>query len=148
MSAKKVRQALEKKFDEDLTDRKKEIDDLIQEVLNEKGSGGEEEEEEEEEKPAPKKRKSAPKKDASDSEEEPSEDDDDEEEYAPKKKRGAPKKRAKKSDSDEEDWRAPKKTVRKRYVTCLLFAFLRTSTVVSHGTAKSSSSICSQMHKL
>ncbi|KAF0312855.1 Upstream activation factor subunit spp27 [Amphibalanus amphitrite] len=114
VSAKKVRQALEKKFDEDLTDRKKEIDDLINEVLAEKNSGGEEEEEEEEEeeKPAPKKRKAAPKKDASDSEGEPSDDDDDEE-YAPKKKRGAPKKRAKKSDSDEEDWRASKKAPKK-----------------------------------
>ncbi|XP_037092896.1 upstream activation factor subunit spp27-like [Pollicipes pollicipes] len=121
VSAKKVRQALEKKLDEDLTSRKKEIDELIDEVLNEKdkASGAEDddddedaEEEEEEKKPAPKKRKAAPKKDASDSDE--ASDDDDEEEYAPKKKRGAPKKRTKKSDSEEDDWKASKKPAAKK----------------------------------
>jgi len=60
-SAKKVRIQLQEKLDVDLTERKKEVDQLVMEVIDEQTQEeDEEEEEEEEEEPAPKK-KPAPK---------------------------------------------------------------------------------------
>jgi len=83
-SAKKVRMQLQEKHEVDLTERKKEIDQLILEVINEhnKEESSEEEEEEEEEKP---KKKAAPKR----------------------KKKGS-------SDDDGSDFEAPKKPKAKK----------------------------------
>ncbi|XP_014487435.1 PREDICTED: upstream activation factor subunit spp27 [Dinoponera quadriceps] len=118
MSAKKVRQQIEEKLDVDLTERKKEVDDLVMECLQEKQDGGkkkkkaaseesedgeeeeeeasEEEEEEEEKKPAKrsptKKAPSKRKKGSSDDEESASDDDASDEEYSPKKPKVTPKK--------------------------------------------------------
>ncbi|EZA52576.1 Upstream activation factor subunit spp27, partial [Ooceraea biroi] len=119
MSAKKVRQQIEEKLDVDLTERKKEVDDLVMECLQEKQDGGkkkkkaaseesedgeeeeeegsEEEEEEEEKKPAkrnPTKKSSSNKrkKGSSDDEESASDDDASDEEYSPKKPKATPKK--------------------------------------------------------
>jgi len=39
ISAKKVRQELEAKLDEDLSEKKKEIDNMVLEILNEKQNG-------------------------------------------------------------------------------------------------------------
>ncbi|XP_015119229.1 upstream activation factor subunit spp27 [Diachasma alloeum] len=111
MSAKKVRQQIEEKLDIDLSERKKEVDDLVMEHLQEKQDGGkkkkkaaseesedgeeeeeegsEEEEEEEEKKPAkrgpPKKTVAKRKKNSSDDEDSASDDDASDEEYSPKK---------------------------------------------------------------
>jgi len=74
ITAKKVRQELETKLDTDLTDKKKEIDNLVLEILNEKQNGS-----------------AAKKEDASD---------ESEEEEAPKKKRA--KKASSEEESDEE----------------------------------------------
>ena len=52
-SAKKVRLELQEKLDCDLTERKKEVDQLVMEVIDEE-EGSEEEEEEEEEEPVKK----------------------------------------------------------------------------------------------
>ncbi|XP_046475298.1 uncharacterized protein Non2 isoform X1 [Neodiprion pinetum] len=120
MSAKKVRQQIEEKLDVDLTDRKKEVDDLVMECLQEKQDSGkknkkgkaaseeseegeeeeeegsEEEEEEEEKKPAKrtpaKKTATKRKKGSSDDEESASDDDASDEEYSPKKPKPTPKK--------------------------------------------------------
>ncbi|XP_046419152.1 upstream activation factor subunit spp27 isoform X7 [Neodiprion virginianus] len=120
MSAKKVRQQIEEKLDVDLTDRKKEVDDLVMECLQEKQDSGkknkkgkaaseeseegeeeeeegsEEEEEEEEKKPAKrtpaKKTVTKRKKGSSDDEESASDDDASDEEYSPKKPKPTPKK--------------------------------------------------------
>ncbi|XP_029172310.1 upstream activation factor subunit spp27 [Nylanderia fulva] len=118
MSAKKVRQQIEEKLDIDLLERKKEVDDLVMECLQEKQDGGkkkkkaaseesedgeeeeeegsEEEEEEEEKKPAKRNpAKKAPnkrKKGSSDDEESASDDDASDEEYSPKKPKVTPKK--------------------------------------------------------
>lgn len=120
MSAKKVRQQIEQKLDVDLTDRKKEIDDLVMECVQEKQDGaknskkkaaeksesedGEEEEEEEaseeeeekEKKPAkrgpPKKQVNKRKKGSSDDDESASDEDASDEEYSPKKAKPSPKK--------------------------------------------------------
>ncbi|XP_015585540.1 upstream activation factor subunit spp27 [Cephus cinctus] len=119
MSAKKVRQQIEDKMGIDLTERKKEVDDLVMECLQEKPEGNkkkkkaaseesedneeeeeeasEEEEEEEEKKPAKrgpiKKNKSKrSKKGSSDDEESASDDDASDEEYSPKKAKSTPKK--------------------------------------------------------
>ncbi|XP_011702836.1 PREDICTED: upstream activation factor subunit spp27 [Wasmannia auropunctata] len=118
MSAKKVRQQIEEKLDIDLIERKKEVDDLVMECLQEKQDGGkkkkkaaseesedgeeeeeegsEEEEEEEEKKPAKRNpAKKAPnkrKKGSSDDEESASDDDASDEEYSPKKPKVTPKK--------------------------------------------------------
>jgi len=71
-SAKKVRLQLQEKLDVDLADRKKEVDQLVMEVIDEQtqeeeGSEEEEEEEEKEEKPQkkPAAKKAAPKRKAS-----------------------------------------------------------------------------------
>lgn len=123
MSAKKVRQQIEEKLDVDLTDRKKEIDDLVMDCLQEKQDSGkkkkasskaasesedgeedeeegsEEEEEEEEKKPAkrgpPKKAANKRKKGSSDEEESASDEDASDEEYSPKKAKRTPKKAGK-----------------------------------------------------
>ncbi|XP_015519002.1 uncharacterized protein Non2 isoform X3 [Neodiprion pinetum] len=123
MSAKKVRQQIEEKLDVDLTDRKKEVDDLVMECLQEKQDSGkknkkgkaaseeseegeeeeeegsEEEEEEEEKKPAKrtpaKKTATKRKKGSSDDEESASDDDASDEEYSPKKPKPTPKKAGK-----------------------------------------------------
>ncbi|EGI58718.1 Upstream activation factor subunit spp27 [Acromyrmex echinatior] len=118
MSAKKVRQQIEEKLDVDLIERKKEVDDLVMECLQEKQDGGkkkkkaaseesedgeeeeeegsEEEEEEEEKKPAKRNpAKKAPnkrKKGSSEDEESASDDDASDEEYSPKKPKVTPKK--------------------------------------------------------
>ncbi|KAK2583786.1 hypothetical protein KPH14_009689 [Odynerus spinipes] len=118
MSAKKVRQQIEEKLDVDLTERKKEVDDLVMECLQDKQDGGkkkkkaaseesedgeeeeeegsEEEEEEEEKKPAKrsptKKTSSKRKKDSSADEESASDEDASDEEYSPKKPKATPKK--------------------------------------------------------
>ncbi|XP_057341683.1 uncharacterized protein LOC130678473 isoform X1 [Microplitis mediator] len=112
MSAKKVRQQIEEKLDIDLSERKKEVDDLVMEHLQEKQDGGkkkkkaaseeseegeeeedeeeasEEEEEEKEKKPAkrgPPKKTATKRKGSSDDEESGSDDDASDEEYSPKK---------------------------------------------------------------
>ncbi|CAK9807570.1 Upstream activation factor subunit spp27 [Anthophora quadrimaculata] len=118
MSAKKVRLQIEGKLDIDLTERKKEVDSLVMDCLQEKQDatkkkkktaneesedgeeeeeeGSEEEEEEEEKKPA--KRSPAKKtinkrrKGSSDDEESASDDDASDEEYSPKKPKAPPKK--------------------------------------------------------
>ncbi|KAK9298381.1 hypothetical protein QLX08_008282 [Tetragonisca angustula] len=118
MSAKKVRLQIEGKLDIDLTERKKEVDTLVMECLQEKQDGAkkkkktaseesedgeeeeeegsEEEEEEEEKKPAKrspaKKTMSKRKKGSSDDEESASDDDASDEEYNPKKPKATPKK--------------------------------------------------------
>jgi len=69
-SAKKVRLQLQEKLDVDLTERKKEVDQLVMEVIDEQTQDDGEEEEEEEE------------------------DEEEEEEAPPPKKKAAPKKRA------------------------------------------------------
>jgi len=105
-SAKKVRLELQEKLDCDLTERKKEVDALVMEVIDEQtqedddGEEEEEEDEEEEEKSSkkPAAKRSATAKAASGSEEEEDEESEDE---TPKKKTPA-KKRAK-SESDYED---------------------------------------------
>jgi len=73
ITAKKVRQELEAKLDTDLTDKKKEIDNLVLEILNEKqkGNGKKEsasEESEEDEAPKKKRAKKASSEDESDDE--------------------------------------------------------------------------------
>ncbi|XP_017796618.1 PREDICTED: upstream activation factor subunit spp27 [Habropoda laboriosa] len=118
MSAKKVRLQIEGKLDIDLTERKKEVDSLVMDCLQEKQDatkkkkktaseesedgeeeeeeGSEEEEEEEEKKPAKrspaKKTISKRKKGSSDDEESASDDDASDEEYSPKKSKATPKK--------------------------------------------------------
>jgi len=95
-SAKKVRLQLQEKLDVDLADRKKEVDQLVMEVIDEQtqedeegeGSGEEEDEEDDEEEKATKKApaKKAPKRKATPSGSEGSEgesDEDSEEEKAP-----------------------------------------------------------------
>lgn len=133
MSAKKVRQQMEEKLDCDLTERKKEIDDLVMECLQEKQDGGkkkkkaaseesedgeeeeeeasEEEEEEEEKKPAkrgpPKKQAAKRKKGSSDDDESASDEDASDEEYSPKKakpgKKGKPGRKGKKGKGGDSD---------------------------------------------
>ncbi|XP_012281387.1 nucleolin 1 [Orussus abietinus] len=132
MSAKKVRQQIEAKLDINLSERKKEVDDLVMESLQEKQDGGkkkkkaaseesedgeeeeeegsEEEEEEEEKKPAkrsPAKKTATKRKGSSDDEESASDDDASDEEYSPKKakpapKKGKPNKKGKKKGSDSD----------------------------------------------
>ncbi|XP_076234576.1 upstream activation factor subunit spp27 homolog Non2 [Calliopsis andreniformis] len=118
MSAKKVRLQIEGKLDIDLTERKKEVDALVMECLQEKQDGAkkkkktaseesedgeeeeeegsEEEEEEEEKKPAKRSPAKKPvtkrKKGSSDDEESASDDDASDEEYSPKKPKATPKK--------------------------------------------------------
>jgi len=89
-SAKKVRLQLQEKLEVDLADRKKEVDQLVMEVIDEQtqdddeeGSGEEEEEEEEEEKPKKKPVKKAPKRKATPSGSEEEAGSDSEEEKAP-----------------------------------------------------------------
>ncbi|XP_003401081.1 uncharacterized protein LOC126924286 [Bombus affinis] len=117
MSAKKVRLQIEGKHDIDLNERKKEIDTLVMEYLQEKQDGarkkkktaseesedeeddeeeGSEEEEEEKKKPAKrspaKKAMNKRKKGSSDDEESASDDDASDEEYNPKRPKATPKK--------------------------------------------------------
>ncbi|XP_029040938.1 upstream activation factor subunit spp27 isoform X2 [Osmia bicornis bicornis] len=120
MSAKKIRLQIEGKLDIDLAERKKEVDSLVMECLQEKQDGAkkkkkkttaseesedaeeeeeegsEEEEEEEEKKPAKrgpaKKAVNKRKKASSDDEESASDDDASDEEYSPKKPKATPKK--------------------------------------------------------
>jgi len=89
-SAKKVRLQLQEKLDVDLADRKKEVDQLVMEVIDEQTQDDdeegseEEEEEEEEEKPKKKPVKKAPKRKATPSgSEEEGDDSNSEEEKAP-----------------------------------------------------------------
>ncbi|KAK7871516.1 hypothetical protein R5R35_010230 [Gryllus longicercus] len=98
MSAKKVRQQVEEKLDVDLTDRKKEIDDLVMECLQEKQDG--------KGKDNSKKKNSKDDDEEEDEEEEDEEEEEEEEEEKPKPKRGGgkkPAKRAKKGSSEESD---------------------------------------------
>ncbi|XP_043271059.1 upstream activation factor subunit spp27 [Venturia canescens] len=97
MSAKKVRQLIEEKLDIDLTERKKEVDDLVMEHLQEKQDS----------KKKTKKAASEESEEGEDEEEEASEEEEEEEEKKPAK-RGAPKKtppakRNKKNSSDDEE---------------------------------------------
>jgi len=137
-SAKKVRLQLQEKLDCDLTDRKKEVDQLVMEVIDEQTQdddeeGEEEEESESEEETPPKKKKTqtVPKKKRADSESgsnySPEGSDDEVAEvpsdgggsdYEPdepvKIGRGKPKKKAARRDSDEdgssgEEWGGKKK---------------------------------------
>jgi len=94
-SAKKVRMQLQEKLDCDLTERKKEVDELVMEVIDEQTQDDEEEEQEEEseseEDSPPKKKKAVAKRktkkaeseSGSDYSAEASDDDDDDEEAAP-----------------------------------------------------------------
>nr|CAD7432944.1 unnamed protein product [Timema monikensis] len=105
MSAKKVRQQIEEKLDIDLTERKKEVDDLVMECLKIKDGKGKDS----------KKKKNSKDDDEDEDEEEDEyeeeEEEDEEEEEKPKGKRGGaaaatpkkpPPKRQKKASSDEE----------------------------------------------
>ncbi|XP_046383758.1 upstream activation factor subunit spp27 [Ischnura elegans] len=97
MSAKKLRQQLEKKLDIDLSERKKEVDDIMMECLQEKRDG-------KSPKSESKKRKDADDDDEEEEEEEDEEDDEEEEKAkrsASKKK--PPAKKQKKGSSDESD---------------------------------------------
>lgn len=105
VSAKKVRQQLEEKMDCDLSDRKKEIDQLIMECVDDrKGSDDEEEEEEEEERKPVRSKRGKGSSDESDQESDSKDDD-----YSPsaKKAKAAPKHNKKaNSDSDSDaDWK-------------------------------------------
>jgi len=94
-SAKKVRMQLQEKLDCDLTERKKEVDELVMEVIDEQTQDDEEEEQEEEseseEDSPPKKKKAVAKRKTKKAESESgseysaeaSDDDDDDEEAAP-----------------------------------------------------------------
>jgi len=72
ITAKKVRQELEAKLDTDLTNKKKEIDNLVLEILNEKqnGSGGKKADDSESEEDEAPKKKRAKKSSEDESEEE------------------------------------------------------------------------------
>jgi len=102
ITAKKVRQQLETDLKIDLADRKKEIDELVMEILEErKDTEGNEEDESSEEEKKPAKGRRAPKR-GKDSDS----DKDSEEEYVPKGK-----KKGRKSGSDSgEDWGKKKKS--------------------------------------
>jgi len=73
ISAKKVRQELEAKLDEDLSQKKKEIDDMVLEILQDKQNGDKgskrKDESDSEEESTPKKKKQKKSSDSSDSEE-------------------------------------------------------------------------------
>ncbi|KAG8230715.1 hypothetical protein J437_LFUL010816 [Ladona fulva] len=95
MSAKKLRQQLEKKLDVDLSDRKKEVDEIMMECLEQKRDGK-----------SPKESKK--RKDAADDDEEEEEEEEEEDEEEKKGKRTAakkkpPPKKQKKGSSDESD---------------------------------------------
>ncbi|XP_071445170.1 uncharacterized protein [Hetaerina americana] len=95
MSAKKLRQQLEKKLDIDLSDRKKEVDDIMMECLQEKNMKSP-------------KGDSKKRKEADDDDEEEEEEDEEEDEEEEKGKRSAskkkpPAKKQKKGSSDESD---------------------------------------------
>jgi len=92
VSAKKVRQQVEAKLKVDLTDRKKEVDDLVMEIVDEKQDANKSEGSDEEEDSKSKGKRRAAKKDDS---EEGSED-----EYEPEGKKAKGKKAG--SDSEEE----------------------------------------------
>lgn len=118
-SARKVRQALEEKLDCELTERKKEIDQLVMEFINDRSDDEDEAEasgnESEEEKPAKRsassKKPSAKKKRrGSDSGSEAASDDD----YKPSKAKGGKAKKKKGSDSDSDDDYKPKKKTAKK----------------------------------
>ncbi|XP_058797936.1 uncharacterized protein LOC131668098 [Phymastichus coffea] len=97
ISAKKVRQLIEEKLDVDLTERKKEMDDLVMECLAEKQDGAA--------KKAPKKKVASESEDGEEEEEEEASDEEEEEEKKPSK-RGPPKKTAnkrKKGSSDDDE---------------------------------------------
>lgn len=82
-SAKKVRLELQEKLDCDFTERKKEVDQLVMEVINEQEAESEEESEEEEEVVEKPKKKAAPKRKKKGS------DDDSDDDFKPKKKKKA-----------------------------------------------------------
>lgn len=82
-SAKKVRLQLQEKLDCDFTERKKEVDQLVMEVINEQEAESEEESEEEEEVVEKPKKKAAPKRKKKGS------DDDSDDDFKPKKKKKA-----------------------------------------------------------
>lgn len=132
-AAKKVRLQLEDNLKCDLSQRKKEVDDLVMEYVNAQDESGEEEEEEaekseeeESEDEAPKKKgkrgapakRAAPaskKKKGSDSEDEASEEEASDDDYKPNKgakgsaKKGAGRKKKGGADSDsDEDWKKSK----------------------------------------
>jgi len=95
VSAKKVRQQVEAKLKVDLTDRKKEVDDLVMEIVEEKQDANKSEEaddSEEDEKPAKGKRRAAAKKDDSE--------DGSGDEYEPEGKKSKGKKKGSDSDDD------------------------------------------------
>ncbi|XP_034948471.1 upstream activation factor subunit spp27 [Chelonus insularis] len=101
-SAKKIRQQIEEKLDIDLTERKKEIDDLVMEHLQDKQDGGKKKK-----KDSKNDVKSEESEDGEEDEDEASEEEEEEEEEEKKPaKRGPPKKSATKrskgsSDDDE-----------------------------------------------
>lgn len=90
VSAKKVRQQVEEKLKIDLTDRKKEVDDLVMEIVEEKQDANKSDESEDEAKPTKGKRRGAKKDDS---------DEDSEDDYEPQGKKSKGKKG---SDSDED----------------------------------------------
>jgi len=104
-SAKKVRLELQEKLDCDLTERKKEVDQLVMEVIDEQEEESEEESEEEEEAvKKPEKRKAGGSdSDGSSGKERASRG------AATKKKKAAPKRKKKVSDDDSDDDSKPKK---------------------------------------
>ncbi len=109
MSAKKVRQQIEEKLDVDLTERKKEIDDLVMECLQEKQDSGKTKKKKAASEESAKKKKAASEESEEgeeEEEEEGSEEEEEEEEEKKPAKRGPPKKtvaKRKKGSSDEDD---------------------------------------------
>jgi upstream activation factor subunit UAF30 len=102
ITAKKVRQQLETKLKTDLTDRKKEIDEMVMEVLEQKqdqGKSDDEASEDEGKKSGGKRRKH---------------DSDSEDEVVPEKKSKGKAKKAADSDEDSDDWAKKKKTASKK----------------------------------
>jgi len=120
-SAKKVRQELEKRLDCDLTDRKKEVDQLVMDFINNQSDSEEEEDDDDgSEDERPSKRASSGKKPAankrrgsSDESDEGSDKDDGDDDYKPNKgakAKGSAKKKRADSDSGGSDgeWKRPK----------------------------------------
>lgn len=117
-SARKVRQQLEEKLDCDLTERKKEVDELVMEFINDRSDDeedGKESDESEDEKPA--KRSSSSKKPAAKKKRRGSSSgsgDASDDDYKPSKGKGGKAKKKKGSDSGSDDDYKPKKAAAKK----------------------------------
>lgn len=118
-SARKVRQQLEEKLDCDLTDRKKEVDELVMEFINDRSDDDDDEDEDEEassEEEKPAKRSASSKKPAAKKKRRGSSSDDggSDDDYKPSKGKGGKAKKKKGSDSDSDDDYKPKKAAAKK----------------------------------